>query len=166
MCMVHMGDLLHWFSSVTLSWLEPSLSFEISVHDSRTVPILHQLWVKRDLFSWISGHWWFLWKQLLFCISWLLAGTRGTLPLWECTMGIASGRVISLRSAVAPAPACVHGTLSLLCYLCHRGVYFIEGVPSATLYVQLPKTHLHTIQLCQACLDFLLCGCAWRKSLK
>lgn len=46
MCMIYMGDLLHWFSSVTLSWLEPSLSFEISVHDSRSYssPALNKAW--------------------------------------------------------------------------------------------------------------------------
>lgn len=53
MCMVHMGDPLHLFSSVTVFWLELSLSFDISVGDSRTRAILHHLWIKFDLFSWI-----------------------------------------------------------------------------------------------------------------
>lgn len=107
---------------------------------------------------------------LLFCISWLLADTGGVrgvvvsgeaLPLWECSMWTASGRVISLRSAVAPAPTCVRGARSLLCWLFHSGVYFVKGVPSAT-FVCSSKTHLHVIWLYQAllfelfsCLDVL-----------
>lgn len=46
---------------------------------------------------------------------------------------------------------CVWSSVIALLYLCHCGVYFMEGVPSAALCVQLPKTHLHKIRLCQAC---------------
>lgn len=155
MCTVHMGGMLHWFSPVTLSWLEPPLSFEISVGDSRTGAILHHPWIKFDLLSWIRPL--VVPLKAAALLYRLLAGTggvrgvvsRGALPLWECSLWTASGRVISLRSAVAPAPACVRGAWSLLC-LFHGGSSF-----RATLCVQLPKTHLHIIQLCQACcLDF------------
>lgn len=130
--------------------------------------ILHQLWIKLDVFSWIRplvvplkaaallyqvvvGRYW--WSERWGCF-------KGSPASVECSMWTASGRVISRRSAGAPAPACVHGALSFLCCLCHCGVYFLERVLSATLCVQLPKTHFHIIQLCHfvwifSCVDVL-----------
>lgn len=146
------------FFSYPLSWLQPSLSFETSVGDSRAVAILYQLWINLDLFSWIRPLMVPL-KAVALCIGcWqVLEEWRALLCQGEpCLCGNApceqpSGRVISLRSAT-----CLGAWSSVIALLlCRCGVYFMEGAPSATLCVQLPKAHLHIIRLYQACcLDF------------
>lgn len=168
MCMIYMGDLLHWFSSVTLSWLEPSLSFEISVHDSRSYssPALNKAWCvflnqaiggsSESSCSFVSGGCW----QVL--AEWEVGWCQGE----PCLCGSAPCEQQGAEWShwevpeLLHLPACVHGALSFLCCLCHCGVYFLERVPSATVCVHLPKTHLHIIQLCHfvwifSCVDVL-----------
>lgn len=162
-----------------LSWLYLSLSFEISVGANRIVAILHHLWIKPALFSWIrpfdgscengcsSGSVGY-WQVLEEWVVGLCQLKESPAFVGMCSTWTWSGRVISRRSAATPEPDCSHGAQTSLSYLCRCGSWLHGGRSCSHSSCAAPKGSSpdNLIVSMLVAWTLLLRGCAWGKSLK